>query len=96
MAEVKRVAGSWWPYKPLGGWKVKLHHDDIQKIADGATPVATITALIPGGGAAVAATISLLMWLIKRIDKKHGYRGVVICSWGLQQIRGPDAWWGDD
>jgi hypothetical protein len=43
----------------------------------------------------VAATIGLLMWVVKRVDKKYGYRGVVVVSWGLKNVRSPDDWAGD-
>lgn len=96
MSEIKYVGPSLWPYHPLGGFKVRLEHSEIEKIAEASAPVATISALIPSGGPIVAATISLLMWVIKHVDKKYGNRGVVIVSWGIKQVRGPHEWAGDD
>jgi hypothetical protein len=95
MSDIKYVGPSLWPYKPIGAWKVKLDHSEIETIADTATPIATVSSLLPGGGPIVAATIGMLMWAIKRTDRKYGNRGVVVTSWKFNPVRSPDEWYGD-
>ena len=95
MAEMKLFKPFTTPFLPWGGYKIRLSHEEIEAVSGASSPAAALTGLIPSIGPLIAAAITILMWLIKKVDKANGSRGVVVWGGPLgvgPLVRNPDTW----
>jgi hypothetical protein len=57
---------------------IHLSHEEVEAVCDSSNPAAVLAELVPQAGHFLAAGIKISAWQLRRVDRKHGSRGVRI------------------